>query len=190
MLGIANMYIDTWANEPGVDWGSTYDPGVSIGIVTATDTFDLDDSISKISNQPDDYAEITNTDGTISKYQTVEPKRLKVYPNGKYCAKIGRSLVFNKPFVSTDLEFGGAITVPSYLFLDHLVSDSDDVPVDDPNWLILMSAAEWTRTDITLAQNYPTLVAEANDAMAGMKIANRSQLSEIDKTPFLHTTSW
>jgi hypothetical protein len=190
MLAIGNFCIDLFRDEPGVDWDSTYDPGVDIGTVTATDTFDLDDSIYKLSKQPDDSVQITHTDSQISNYSIVKANQLKRFPDGKYCAKVGATLKFNKAFTSADPEFGGTITVPCHVAPEHLVSDSDDVPVDNPNWLVLMSAAEWVQSDITLAQNYPGILTQANEAMTAMKAANAPQFETIDRSPVARGTEW
>lgn len=187
-LSIGNLLIDQWAKE--TDWVSLYSI-VPIGTVTATDSFDLDDSIREISSQDGDYIRINHTDGTnYTDYTLVHPNRLKFYATGPYVAQIGDQLVFNKAFVSTDQQFGGTINVPSYLYADHLVNDTDDVPVDDPNWLVMAGAAEWARTDLTLAQNYPLLLQKANDLMDGMKKANSPQLMTIPKDPVARGMEW
>jgi hypothetical protein len=180
VLSLANLNIDAWAAEPSIDWVSLYSI-VPIGTVTATDTFDLDSSIRKISNQEGDVIRITHTDGNHTDYSLIPPNRLKDYSTGNYVAKIGATLVFNNAFESTDPQFGGTINVPAYLFPDHLVADSDDVPVDDPNWLVMSVAAEWARTDLTLAQNYPLILAKANELMVNMKQANGGQLNTVPK---------
>lgn len=190
MLGLGNSCIDMFRDEPGVDWDSTYDPGVEIGTVSSTNSFDLDDSIYKLSKQPDDYVEIARTDGQISKYTIVKANQLKRYPYGKYCAKVGLTLRFNKTFSTDDPEFGGIITVPCHIAPEHLVSASDDIPVDNPNWLVLRAASKWIQSDITLAQNYPGKLAEANDAMEGMKQANKPQAEYVDKSPVARGIEW
>jgi hypothetical protein len=191
LVALANFYIDNWQNEPGVDWASLYDPAVNIGTVTATDTFDLDDSIRSISNQVGDYVRINHLNSTTyTNYQTVEPKRLKYYAYGAYCARVGKTLKFNRAFTSTDPQFGGTINVPSNLFADHLSKANDVVPVDDPNWLVLMCAAEYVRNDITRAQNYPDIVAEAVDVMKYMKKANNSQVEEVPRSPVARGMEW
>lgn len=188
ILQLANLEIDAWAKED--DWASLYNPGVSIGTVSATDTFDLDDSIRDVSNQPDDYIQIVRLDGNITNYETVEAKRLKRFPHGNYCAVVGTSLKFNKAFTSSDPEFGGTINVPGYLYANHLAKANDDIPVDNPNWLVVITSADWVQSDVTLAQNRPDLIAQAQDLMTSMQKANKAQVETIDKTPFLHTTTW
>lgn len=190
LLGYANLYIDNWANEPGVDWASLYDPAVAIGTVSATDSYDLDDSIRTISNQPDDYVQVTRLDGWSSSYSTVPPKDLKRFVSGNYCAKVGTTLRFNKPFTADMHEFGGTITIPAYLYPDHLVRDNDSVPVDNPNWLVFMLAAKWVQNDVTLAQNYPQHLSEAADVMKAMKQNNNAQIDTVSLGPVGGGASW
>lgn len=182
ILGIANNKIDVWAGERDADWNSLYDPAFSIGTVNASQTFDLDDSIHTVSDTSGDTIDILNLDGTTSNYQTVSANQLKLYPDtaGKYCSQVGRTLRFNKPFVSTDKEFGGTINVPVYLYPDHLVNDTDTVPVDDPQWLVLATAAEYVRNDLLKQNQYPNLINEANDRMDAMKLVNDEQVESVD----------
>jgi hypothetical protein len=188
VLGIGNLKIQDWADEPGVDWNSLYDPLFSIGTVTATDTFALDDSIRKISDTKDDYVVVNHTDGTgQTQYQVVAADDLKNYYwgqnkesyTGYYCAQIGRNLVFNHKFVTTDPQYGGTILVPVYTYPEPLVGDSDDVPVDIPNWLVVVAAAEYVRNDITKQNQFPGLIAEANEIMQRMKDDNDAQVQEV-----------
>lgn len=189
VLGIGNYYIDSWSNEPDVDWNSLYDPLFSNGTVSATDTFDLDDTIRKISDTPGDVVQIYHSDGTgYTNYDIVPADALKRYytgqtkesPIGNVCAQIGRTLVFNHQFLATDAQFGGTIRVPSYLFADQLVKAGDTVPVDIPNWLVVISAAEYVRNDITKQSQYPNLINEANQLMNRMKADNEAQVQKID----------
>jgi len=192
LLSLANTIIHDWATEPGINWASLYDPAVQIGTVSATDTYDLDDSIRVISQKEGDFVRIIDaTDDTKHyDYQTVESDQLKRYTTGNYCARVGRTLVFNKTFVSTDKEYGGTIYVPAYTTPDDLVGANDDVPVDDPNWLVYMMAAEYVRPDIVLRDQYPNLIAKAEASMEGMKEANGAQIETIVKEPVGIATRW
>jgi len=173
------MNIDAWAKE--ADWTSLYET-VPIGTISTTDTYDLDDSIRVISRNPDDFIQIV-TDTTTINYTLVDPSELKRYQNGKYCAKVGSSLKFNKAFTADDPEYGGTINVPAYTFADHLVKATDTVPIDDPNWLVQKTAADWVLTDITQKVNYDPLLAAANDLMAAMLKNNSPQRSVMPLRP-------
>lgn len=181
VVQLANMNIDKWAKE--TDWDSLYDPGINCGSISTNDSYDLDSSIRVISSRQDDYVQIIRSDGQVLNYQTVPPSELKRYSSGNYCARIGSTLRFNKSFESDDPAVGGVLTVPAYLYVSHLKKANDKVPVDDPNWLVAMTAADWVQSDITLAQNYPGLIAEANDIMVSMKKHNGAQVETVPMHP-------
>lgn len=190
IIGLLDFYQRRWAREPEIDWVSLYNPAFSLGTVTATDSFDLDtSSIRKLSDREGDSVRINWTDGVgYTDYTIVDADTLKDYsygvnkesPIGYYCAQIGTQLVFNHTFTSTDSQFGGEIFVPAYTFPDAITDDnptSDEVQVDDPDWLILRCAAEYVRTDITRQGQYGNLLAEANEAMQRQKDDNEGQVS-------------
>ena len=77
-VDLANFYVDEWQNEYGIDWASLYDPDFSLGTVTATDTFDLDLSIRKLSGREGDVVRIMWDDGTgYTDYTIVPHDKLK-----------------------------------------------------------------------------------------------------------------
>jgi hypothetical protein len=194
IIGLMDFYQRRWAREPEVDWNSLYDPTLSLGAVTATDTYDLDSStVRKLSDREGDAVRIMWTDGVgYTDYDIVDADKLKDYyygqnkenPRGFYCAQVGKQLVFNHKFVSTDAQFGGDIQVPCYGFPDAITSDdpnSDEVQVDDPDWLVTRVAAEYVRNDITRRQRYPELLTEANEIMTRMIDDNGSQINVTER---------
>lgn len=199
IIGLMDFYQRRWAREKGIDWNSLYDPAFSLGTVTATDSFDLDTStIRKLSDREGDVVRVVWTDGVgYTDYTIVPADTLKEYYNGPnkesykgfYCARIGNRLVFNHTFTSVDAQYGGDIQVPCYTFPEVITANnpsSDEVQVDDPDWLVVICAAEYVRNDITRRQRYPELVAEANEIMERMKDDNEAQVSVISTpwTPF------
>ena len=183
VLGIANTLIDSWEEEYGVDWESLYDPDYEIGTVTATDTFAIDtDDVRKLSDKKEDFIRIWHTDGVnYTDYETVPPERLKHFDTGNFCARIGDNLVFNQAFTSSSTEFGGTIKAPVYTYASALASASDVVPVDIPNWLVVMCAAEYVRNDVTRQNQYPNLVAEGNTLMQRMRENNDAQVDTVER---------
>lgn len=185
---IANYYINSWQEEPGVDWSSLYDPEHAIATVTNTDTFALPSTVRKLSDTVGDVVRIHHADGvTSTDFAIVEADKLKGYydgpnkesPLGNVCAQVGANLVFNRVFDSSHPAFGGSIKAPVYTFATELDADSDVVPVDIPNWLVLVTAAEYVRNDITRQNQYPNLINEANSLMQRMKENNEAQVSEV-----------
>jgi len=191
-VDLANFYIDEWQNDSGIDWASLYDPDFSIGTVTATDTFELDLAIRKISNREGDAVRIEWDDGVgTSDYLIVSHDKLKDFyagqskasPSGFYCAKMGNQLVFNKTFASTDDEFGGDIQVPVYLYADTLVDKDDEIPVDDPRWLVYTVVVDLIADDPKKQNKYRRMLKSAQESMQRMRDANQGQSDVID-TPW------
>src|SRR5450755_4437289 len=99
IVGLGNFYQRRWSREPGIDWVSLYNPAVSLGPITNTDTYDIDTStIRKLSNFEGDPVRIMWTDGTgYTDYDIIPPDTMKNYfagqnkedPIGNVCAQIG-----------------------------------------------------------------------------------------------------
>lgn len=196
ILALLNNYTDEWADEEGTDWQSLRQT-FSLGTVTATDSYDLDDTINEVSSQEGDYVRINHPGGIMqSLYTIVPPQRLydsgttinnygqqELIANGT-CAIIGKQLVFSRPFVSTDTQFGGDIVVAGYVQTDPLVNPKDLIQVDIPRWLCYRAAAEYIRTDVTRQQQVPNLIAEATEVMNQMKDLNDTQ------SEYVYRGSW
>lgn len=179
-VAIANDLITQWENEKGVDWNSLYDPAFAIGTVSETDTFEFDNTeVRKISDASGDTLTIQHLDGSTTEYTFVRPEQLKIV-DGNVCAQIGASIRFKKPFKTEDAQFGGTILIPVYTFAEKLKTNTQ-VPVDIPRWLVVMSAAEWVRNDITKQNQYGNLVNEANELMQRMIDDNNAQLTVVSR---------
>lgn len=205
IVGLGDFYQRRWAREPGIDWNSLYDPAFSLGTVTATDSFDIDTStVRKLSDREGDVVRIVWDDGeSYTDYDIIKSDTLKDFyagvdkesPSGHYCTRIGGQLVFNHEFVSTDNEYGGEIFVPCYTFPDAITDDNpdtDEIQVDDPDWLVLRCAAEYVRNDTTRRQRFPDLLAESNEAMMRMKDDNGGQIDKVNMpwTPGVSSDTW
>ena len=192
ILDIANEYIQKWANEPGVDWASLASPNLSAGTVTATDTFTIPSTVLRLSSYEGDVIRIMHTDlVTYTDYTTIPIEKLKEYTTGNYCAEYGGDqLKFNHTFTATDPQFGGTIYLPAYVAPASISADADVIPVDDPEWLVLVTAAEFVSSDQTRLYRYPNLIAEANEVMARMRDDNDPQDSEISRPWTINSMNW
>ena len=199
IIALGDYYQRRWAREPGVDWNSLYNPLYQIGSVSATDTYDIDPStVRKLSSKEGDVVRIVWTNGVgYTDYDIVGADDLKQYyaganketSLGNYCARIGNDIVFNNKFTSSDKEYGGKIYIPVYVYPEAITSDNpdtDEVQVDDPDWLVTRVAAEYVRNDLTRRGRYPELLQEANEIMARMRDDNEGQIDRVNTpwTPF------
>lgn len=183
LLALGNYFQKIWAGEPGTDWESLRTTFTLASTVSATDTYALPATVGKITSQEGDYVRITTA--TMEYVYDIVPStrlydselKLNHFDNNRV-AVVGTSLVFARTFKTTDPQYGGTITVPGYSIPADLV-DPGNVHVDDPNWLVQMSAAEFVRTDITRRDQYPNLVAMANETMASMKDQNGAQIETV-----------
>lgn len=177
--GIANSYQHVWMHEPGQHWNSLYERARSLGTIGIKDTYELDEDIAEISIARGDDVYILTLDEKRIPYELVVYDDLNNHSIGNFCAQIGQSLVFNRQFKEDDLEYGGKIYAPIYRALEDLESPDDDILVDDPYWLVFMSAAEYIRNDIVKQNQYGNLINEANNLMTGMIARNRGGQQKI-----------
>lgn len=174
LLALSKKFYRDWQNEPGVDWNSLYQL-VGAGTVTATDTFDLDTEILRVSQKPGDYVRVLCTDDNYSDFETVPASELYNNKYAKAVAHIGLTVKFSSAFTTTSQEYGGTIYVPAYIRLDDLTSVNDEILIDNPDWLANIVASQYVLTDAQLNYMYPDLLAQANNLMGAMKLANQSQ---------------
>lgn len=175
LAALADNLQKEWQSEEGTDWNSLY-RRVSIGTVTATDSFPLDASIRKIVRSSTDP--VVLSDGNTSSYWTVvNPQALLQYDG--VCTQRGGSLVFSSPFTATSSEFGYTITVPAYVYVSDLTSGTDVIQVDDPMWLVYSMAAEYVRNDKVRNDQYDSLRKRADKRMLAMKQNNGSQIEQM-----------
>lgn len=183
LVELGKYFTDTWQNEPGTDWTSLFDFR-NTGTVTATDTFALDATIRKVSQQEGDTIKIVHTDDSETYYELIPADRLNEYRYDYAVAVIGRNLVFSSPFTADSRQLGGTIVAPSYGYAEFPSTDGGSIEVDDPNWLVVMAAAEFVRNDITRQNQYPNLIAEANVLMQKMKENSGVGVDEIYRPNF------
>lgn len=189
LLGIANVMIQHWEQE--IDWMSLYTTSTLVPTVSATDTFTMvgaSPTIRRISQQEGDYIKINHTGSQESLYTLVRPDQLQRFQYSDAVARIGNSLKFSSAFTATSPQLGGTIEVPCYKYASTLSAGSDTVPVDDPNWLVYMTAAEYVRNDVTKENQYGNLIALAQDSMNKMLEANGGQDTSLFTA--WNPTSW
>jgi hypothetical protein len=184
IITAGQFFLRSFNEEPYTDWPSLYDFRSS-GTVTATDTFALDSSIKKVSQQAGDFVRIVHTDDNVSEYDLVSVDRLYENRYNNCVAVAGRNLIFPRAFTADDAQFGGTIVVPSYGYSVWPTDDVTDIVVDDPDWLVLICAAEFVRNDLTRKSEYPNLLGEARERMTKMKENAGARIDEIYRPNFL-----
>jgi len=89
----------------------------------------------------------------------------------------GRSpkmLTFYNDIESTSQIVGGTLKVPGYFIPDDLAAATDEVSVDDPEWLAYAVAAELARNDPAKDSEFGNLISMSNDLYRKMINANNA----------------
>jgi hypothetical protein len=177
-----NFFLQVFARERGIDWNYYYDPVKSFGTVTATATFAVPSTVQKISQKEGDVCRITHTDSTYTDYTFVPHDELRKYDTGNYVARIGSNIKFNAAFTATSPQFGGTITVPVYEYPEAFSADGDVIDHPDANWLVLTTAADRVKNDVTRKDLRADLINQANELMLALREDNEGQTAEVIKT--------
>lgn len=178
IIDLANSFIDDWQAEPFIDWNSLF--GIdTVGTASATDTYAIDTAtIRKLVGV---YFDETKTYIPLVRPVDQHPDVLSV-------ARVGDNLVFSK---ALDDFAGQTIKAKYYGYAGHLTDTTSLVPVDNPMWLIYMTAAEFARNDYIKSGQYGNIVALAQNAMDSMKADNNAGVTEYvthgDFTPLGET---
>lgn len=177
-----------WQDEPGIDWNSLYIQTDIGTIQQGVADYDNDSTIRKLSAREGDSIVLQQKSGINNGqcwyYDIVSPEKLTEYRYRQAAALYQGEIHFantpqNPIFPINDARIGAHIIVPGYLYVDDLLSPNQLIQVDDPQWLVYMMAAELVRTDFVRQNQYPNLLAIANNKMQGMRQRNEDQVMEI-----------
>lgn len=91
-----------------------------------------------------------------------------------YSGNNPKKVTFYDTIASTSQIVGGTLKIPGIYLPDPLVLSTDIVAVDDPEWLVLIVASELARNDAAKSDQFPNLVAMANERYTKMISANGS----------------
>lgn len=156
-------------------WASAYAEN-SLGNISADDnlSFQLDDTFM----YPAKQAYVIDTDGNYNYLDIVKPQERDRRLSTKQVFIAGQNpqtLYFSVPILTGDKLIGGELFLPGYWRPDDLKATSANaaILVDDPNWLVLATAAEIAANDITYEDKFADLNGKANDLYRQMTRKNR-----------------
>lgn len=168
-IAIANRKMKEWARDPYHRWASLFEVrDLADPIDPAQFSYDLDTDL--IANS--DYVFIVKTDDTRLEYPVVTPNKRN--GNGQCFYIAGRNpkqLVWATETIDAGLD-GATISLAGYYLPADLELVDDLVSVDDPNWLVYITAAELARNDPAKDDQFGNLVGQANDLYQKMVAAN------------------
>lgn len=154
---IANLMVNQWENEPGVEWQSRREM-IHLGDV------DLGETLYRLPKKALKIARKNNAKIIIKK----EDK--------KWLFDVSEPV-----FTGWQLDFdglfkeemnGGEIYVPIIRRSSELIYPDQEIEIDNPTWLVFMMAAEFARNDLIKSGQYGNLIAYAQGLMESMKINN------------------
>jgi hypothetical protein len=191
LLTIVDSEQKDWADEPGTQWDSLYQPITLSAVVTDSNTVPIDMTVGDPSLYTDDFIVLTPTNGGAQvNYKLVRPDQLDQYQNDTAVAIEGRNLVFSQVFLSTDALIGASILMPNYGYVNDIVVGSDIIQVDNPNFLAYMCAAAFVLNDIVKAGNYNLHLNKAAQLMDKMKELNAGTYDQVVNDPFVQGQTW
>jgi hypothetical protein len=138
---------------------------------TIIDNLTLDYNLNRNFFQPSDYARIIKTDDSIVEYQIIKVQQRGLLDQSLYVHGLNPKKVTFAQTMDTGLD-GAELLIPGYYMPAEISSSTDLVPVDDPKWLVYITASELARNDAAKDDQYPALVGMANDLYRKMSDAN------------------
>lgn len=178
-IAIANRKQREWATDGRNKWNSLFEiRALSSAIDDQTTTYDLDGDFF----QPSDYARIVKTDGSVYEYPITQAQKRNDYDQAIYIHGSKPKQITFAQTIDSGLD-GATIYVPGYYLPADITSASQFIVVDEPNWLVYITASELARNDASKDDQYVNLVNQANDIYRKMSDSNRDsgykQLSMI-----------
>lgn len=162
----------TRARDISKQWRSDYQV-LNLGTITAssTPTFDLDDTF--LGAAAGVYAINPTTDARTD-FVLIQPQNTDYLNQAVYIAgNDPQVLTFTKEITSSENYVGATLYLPAYVLPDDITADGDTIVCDDPDWLVVATAAKIAFSDITYEDKTADLNAEANFLYSQMTKNNR-----------------
>lgn len=181
-IDIANRKQREWATDPRNKWNSLFEiraiTPVIDALTTPTTTYDLASDFFA----PSDYVRIVKTDGSVYEYPITQAQKRNTYDQALYIHGSNPKKITFAQTIDTGLD-GATMYVPGYYLPADITSASQFIVVDEPDWLVYITASELARNDAAKDDQYVNLVNQANDLYRKMCDANNDsgflQLSTV-----------
>lgn len=139
-------------------------------IATGVQSYSLHRSILGLS----DDLSVTDTSSNITYIQPVQPAERDSQIQRFYVSGANpQVLTFSETIASTDSIVGGSISVPGYYMPDDVSLEADVLPIPDPYWGVLATAAEIAFSDVTYEDKAEGLNTKANNLFRLMSRKNK-----------------
>lgn len=191
---VANRKKDELYDDTKKKWNAAWLPAVKIGtITTGYNTFNLtgtnaDGVDLSTLIAPGKRAYIIRTDGSYQYIDVIKSQEARTYLKQVTVSGINpKVLTFSWNILTGDQNIGGTLYLPGY----YRPADMDNangnsyVPVPDPHWLAMATAAEIAFNDITYDDKFDDLNGKANVLYAQMAHKNKRIIpAEAQPTPY------
>lgn len=133
-----------------------------------------------------DKVYVLDTDGVKHYLDLVHPQENNYSTQQVYLSGGNPQLLsFTQDIEADDPLVGGTLVMPGYYMPADVSSDTDLLPVPDPNWLVMSTASEIAFTDIVYEDRAEALNSRANALWKAMVATNRrATYGDTRKTPY------
>lgn len=161
MVQIANLMMNQWENEPAIEWRSRKKI-IKIGTIDSEkDIYKLPECVLKIDRTSGRSITFKKDDEIVGE---IEIPDIKVMGN-----------TLDLSGVITDRMLDADIYVPIIEKLPKVKNPEDPILIDNPYWLVFMTAAEFVRNSQTKNAQYGNILAYAQNLMESMKAVNNEK---------------
>lgn len=150
-----NLYKDTTKQ-----WVSTYEV-LELGAITASAdlSFDLDDTFIA----PAEGCYAIGSNGSRHDFSLIHAQEVRSNVQTVFIAgQNPQTLYFSAAIAATEGYVGATLYLPAYVMPDDFKNANDTVDVDDPDWLVVATAAKLAFNDVTYEPKAGDLQNEAN----------------------------
>jgi hypothetical protein len=178
-LRIANRVRRNLYKDTKKQWSATFQV-VEVGTISASTapTFDLEDTFLS----PASGCYVITTEDVRHDFDIVEPQDSS--HNTQQCYIAGddpKILYFTQEIAASNQIVGGTLYLPAYVMPDAIAS-TGTVVCDDPDWLVVATAAQIAAGDLTYEDKVGDLNAEANSLYKQMTSTNRGGVAGKPRT--------
>jgi hypothetical protein len=124
---------------------------------------------------PSDKVTVTDTDSKVHDYTLIKPQERSSLQREVYLHGVNPyTLTFTSTIDSTEDIVGGTLSIPGFYLPADVSLATDTIPLDDPNWGVMATAAEVAFNDVVYEEKAPDLNDKANALFSAMLAKNRA----------------
>lgn len=170
-VSVGNTKKDELYRDSGQDWSESYEERSLGNIAAGTQpSFELEKDFLGPVKQV--YVVLAN--GARVYYDIVKPQEATRWCREVYIAgRNPETLTFSNDIADADQIVGGELFLPGHWLPKNVAKAGDTIPVPDPNWLVMATAAEIAFNDLTYEDKFPDLQGKANNLYKLMTRRNR-----------------